>query len=307
MVISQNQVEFESTYCCDNPHIVEDGGYFVCCNCGTVESSVYDNSPPPIYTAEDKKNRIKTHRVFNPIGPRSIMHGNMDDKGKIINPQLWNLYRRLDRLNRCLGNHVERNIYNIKPVLETIQTKMNLPDSFADDTLHLYIHCLENNLAKGRRNETLLIVCLYLILRFEKITVTREELCELVQIPIKKFQKTFKLLYQEILPYLKRKPKRFTSEDYVDKFYKQLKLPIKCRHLALKILKNAKNRGYNDAGKDPKGVAGGVLYIAAHLIDCHLYQKDISLVVKITTITLRLRILEINKYTGIEDLLSKNK
>jgi hypothetical protein len=70
--------------CCGNPHVGENEGYLVCYNCGTVLSRVYDNSPRRAFTMDEISRRKTVEPVYSPIGPRTVIRGNTDSKGSLI-------------------------------------------------------------------------------------------------------------------------------------------------------------------------------------------------------------------------------
>ena len=130
--------EVESKTCCNSPLITENEGYKVCNNCGFIFSQVYDNTPRRSYTKEEKNNRVMNEVVYTPIGPRTIINGNKDANGRLIDPKYINYYRKLSKINKSIFSSYERNFYIALPVFERIRERLSLPDNIIKDAQKLY-------------------------------------------------------------------------------------------------------------------------------------------------------------------------
>jgi transcription initiation factor TFIIB len=74
---------------------------------------------------------------------------------------------------------------------------------------------------------------------------------------------------------------------------------MQCRNLAVKLIEKAKESGFNSAGKDPKGIAAAAIYIATKISNENRTQKEISNLAKVTEVTLRMRVKDLQKYANI--------
>ena len=61
------------------------------------------------------------------------------------------------------------------------------------------------------------------------------------------------------------------------------------------MLSNANKNGLNRVGKDPKGLAASVIYMAAKINNERKTQEEVADIAKITEVTLRSRIKDIKK------------
>ncbi|MHA1782249.1 MAG: transcription initiation factor IIB, partial [Promethearchaeota archaeon] len=136
-------------------------------------------------------------------------------------------------------------------------------------------------------------------LRVHGIPRTIEEITKVAQIQKKKVIKSYRLILMEVLPNMNLKVQHFTPDRYVDKFNDELRLSMKCRNVAVKIIEKAREHGFNSAGKDPKGIAAAAIYLASKTCNENRTQKEISKLAKVTEVTLRMRVKDLMKYTNM--------
>ncbi|KKN04641.1 hypothetical protein LCGC14_1095410 [marine sediment metagenome] len=287
--------------CCDNAKISEEDGFHVCLNCGFVYSRILDASPRRAFTQEEIQKRKSTERVYSPIGPRTIIRGSRDARGTLLSPKYKSKFNRLAKIHRSLTTSYERNLWIALPNLQRLQKRLGIPDPVAEDALRIYTQTVKKKLTMGRSIDTLLSASIFAALRVHGIPRTAEEISKVAQIPKKKVIKSYRLILMEVLPKLGLKVKHFTSERYVDKFNEELKLSMKCRNIAVKLIKKARKSGFNSAGKDPKGIAAAAIYIGAKICNENRTQKEISKLARVTEVTLRMRVKDLQKYANMVD------
>jgi len=151
----------------------------------------------------------------------------------------------------------------------------------------------------GSSIDTLLAASIFCALRVHGIPRTVEEITKVAQIPKKKVTKSYRLILMEVLPHLNLKVQHFTADRYVDKFYDELKLSMKCRNISVKLIEKANQQGFNSAGKDPKGIAAAAIYIGSKLCNENRTQKEISYLARVTEVTLRMRVKDLMKYVDM--------
>lgn len=289
----------ESLSCCDSPKLTQDEGYSVCLNCGLVYSRIFDDSPRRAFTHEEIQKRKCNERVYSPIGPRTIIRGNRDARGSLLSPKFKSKFNRLAKIHRSLTTSFERNLWIALPNLQRLQKRLSIPDTVAEDALRIYIQTVKKKLTMGRSIDTLLSASIFCALRVHGIPRTIEEITKVAQIPKKKVVKSYRLILMEILPKLNLKVQHFTADRYVDKFNDELKLSMRCRNIAVKLIKNAKKNGFHSAGKDPKGIAAAAIYLGSKICSEHKTQKEISSLAKVTEVTLRMRVKDLQKFASI--------
>lgn len=287
------------SFCCDSPKIHQEDGFHVCLNCGLVYSRVLDDSPRRAYTQEEIKKRKSNEPVYNPFGPRTIIKGSHDAKGTLLSPKYKSKFNRLAKIQRSLTTSYERNLWIALPNLQRLQERLGIPDTVAHDALRIYTQTVKKKLTMGRSIDTLLAASIFCAFKIHGIPRTIEEMSNIAQIPRKKVFQSYKLILRDVLPNLNLKVQHFTAERYIDKFNEELKLSMRCRNSAVKLVLKAKESGLDTAGKDPKGIAAGAIYIASKICNENCTQKEISQFVKITEVTLRARVKELQKYVHL--------
>ncbi|MHA1149595.1 MAG: transcription initiation factor IIB [Promethearchaeota archaeon] len=292
-------IDDDEENCCDAPKVAEDEGYFVCMNCGYVYSRVLDTSPRRAFTQEEIQKRKSSERVYSPIGPRTVIKGTRDARGTLLSPKFKSKFNRLAKIHRSLTTSYERNLWIALPNLQRLQKRLSIPDTVAEDALRIYTQTVKKKLTMGRSIDTLLSASIFCALRVHGIPRTVEEITKVAQIPKKKVIKSYRLILMEVLPKLNLKVQHFTPDRYVDKFNDELKLSMQCRNIAVKIIQNAQAHGFNTAGKDPKGIAAAAIYIASKICNESRTQKEISSLAKVTEVTLRMRVKDLQKYANI--------
>lgn len=286
--------------CCDSPKISEEDGFYVCLNCGYVQGRILDDSPRRAFTAEEIQARKSNERVYSPIGPRTIIKGSRDARGSLLSPKFKSKFNRLAKIHRSLTTSYERNLWIALPNLQRLQKRLGIPDTVAEDALRIYTQTVKKKLTMGRSIDTLLAASIFAALRIHGIPRTVEEITKVAQIPKKKVIKSYRLILMEILPKLNLKVKHFTPSRYVDKFNDELKLSMQVRNVAVKLIESAGQTGFNTAGKDPKGIAAAAIYLASKICNEGKTQKEISNLAKVTEVTLRMRVKDLQKFSKFQ-------
>lgn len=283
--------------CCDNPLIKEEDGYFVCQNCGMVhEEQILDASPRRAFTREEIRKRKSAEPVYSPIGPRTVIRGSTDARGSQLSAKGKQKYRRLAKIHRSLTTSYERNLWIALPNLQRLQERLNLPDTVAEDALRIYTNAVKKKLTMGRSIDTLLAASIFASLRIHGIPRTIEEILEVAELPKKNVIKSYRLIRLKILPEMQLKVTHFGPVTYIDKFTEELRLDMKVRNTAVKIVNVAKKNRMPMAGKDPKGIAAASIYISAKLHNINKTQREIAELSQVTEVTLRMRQKELKKY-----------
>ena len=295
-----DEIEDEAS-CCDSPKVSQEDGFYVCLNCGFVYSRILDDSPRRAFTQEEIQKRKSNERVYSPIGPRTIIRGSRDARGTLLSPKYKSKFNRLAKIHRSLTTSYERNLWIALPNLQRLQKRLGIPDPVAEDALRIYTQTVKKKLTMGRSIDTLLSASIFAALRVHGIPRTAEEITKVAQIPKKKVIKAYRLILMEVLPKLNMRVQHFTSERYVDKFNEELKLSMKCRNIAVKIIKKARESGFNSAGKDPKGIAAAAIYNGSKIGNENRTQKEISKLARVTEVTLRMRVKDLQRYANMVD------
>ena len=285
--------------CCSSPKYSVDEGFRVCQNCGEVRLQIFDHSPRRTYNQQEKKNRVINEIVYNPIGPRTVIKGNKDAHGRILNSKDASYFRKLGKINKSIFSSFERNLYTAIPVFDRVQERLNIPDNTRKDAMRIYTYAVKEKMTMGRSIESLISAAVFCAIRISGIPVSMDEILEITSVPKKKCVKDYGLIRLKILPQLNFKVKHLTPDRYIDRFTEDLKLPMQCRNFAVRLLLKAINKGYNTSGKDPKGIAAAVIYAAAQMCGEIRTQKEVCSTTQVTQVTLRNRKREIAQHVNI--------
>ena len=307
--LKQNQNKFYSktkldqmdNQCCSNPHIVlNDDTEYVCVNCGLVLGRYLSNSERRAYNIEEINNRRRTEPLWRSFGNRTVIGTiNQDIHGKHIHPQKQALFSRLSKIQGSLINSLERNYWEAKPRLISLGNRLSIPDFVVETAWKIYKRAAKEKLTMGRSIEGFITASLYAAIRIHKYPCLLEEVVELSMLPLRTIHKSLALIVRQILPGLNLRYRPIKEELLIHKFANELDLPMPIQQDARRLLFHAKNRGLNRIGKDPKGIAGAVLYLAAKDTKSHCTQSNIAHVAHITEVTLRTRAKQIAKYKTI--------
>ena len=288
--------EFEERPCCEKPEVGEEDGYYVCVRCGFIHSKIFDDAPRRTYTAQDKRNRVINEVVRNNIGPRTVIRGRRDASGGLLTSNIASKFARLSKIQNSVFDSFERNLKIALPLLENLRERLSVPSVVSRNALKIYQTIVKQKLTVGRSIESLLSASMFTALRMQGLPLTMNEILEITNVPKKKCVRNYKLIQLKVLPILNFKVSNLDPESYIGRFVDELKLPMKCRNYAVKLLDQAKKRGYNTSGKDPKGLAAAFIYTASKMSGDKRTQKDVCEVSQITQLTLRKRRTELGKY-----------
>jgi transcription initiation factor TFIIB len=290
---SQEQEEI----CCENPNLNEEGGFFVCVNCGVVHDVVIDNTPRRAFTAEEVRTRKGNEPVISKIGPRTVIRGSRDAKGMQLGAEQKFKFSRLAKIHRSLTTTYEHNLFVALPNLECFQEQLSLPDIVAKDTLRIYTQAVREKLPLGRTNDAFIGGAILAAVRIHNVPRSLREIVESTGLNRKKTIRAFRLIIQQILPKLNLKIQHFSPIRYVDKYIEELGASMNIRNAAIDLLQNCMKKGLPAAGKDPRGLVAAAIYLSGVKLSEKQSQHTIAAQLKITDVTLRNRIKDIKAYS----------
>lgn len=285
--------------CCSTPNLSVEEGFSVCHNCGETYSQIFDYSPRRTYNQQEKKSRIINEIVYNPIGPRTLLRGNKDAHGRLLNSKDAYYFRKLGKINKSIFSSFEKNLYTAIPIFDRVQERLSIPDNMIKDAMRIYTYAVKERMTMGRGIESLISAAVFCAIRIYGTPLTMNEILDITGIPKKKCMKAYGLIRLKILPQLNYKVKNLTPDRYIDRFTEDLKLPMQCRNFAIRLLLKAINKGYNTSGKDPKGIAAAVIYAASQMCGERRTQGEVCSTTQVTQVTLRNRKREIAQHVNI--------
>jgi len=294
-MIRQNEIEtsteFGTQNCCESPNINLGNGRRVCFNCGTVLGVEYSQSEKRAFTHEEINNRKQTEITRRAFGPRTlILNENKDGKGRPLNTKTKTKMRRLSKIQKSLISGFERNLWEAKPRMVLLCSKLNVPKHVFIMAWSIYTMAARKKLMMGRSIDGFIAASLYSALRFYKLPRVIEDVIGFVIVSRRSFIRSLGILFKEVLPKLNLNYKPITPEELISSFGNKLEIPMEMQREANELLKYSRKQGLTTNGKDPKGYAACAIYIVAKSTDYRITQKQVARIANITEVTLRTRI-----------------
>jgi len=279
-----------SFQCCDNPCIESKDGDHVCLNCGMIVGRNLVGNERRAYTAEEVNKRRRTEPRWREFGPRTMLpNSKTDSKGRLIGAKGKTLFSRLSKIQNSLISSIERNFWEAKPKLKMLTSKLNIPEYIKETAWKIYSIVAKKKLTMGRSIDGFIAASLYAAIRVHEFPRLMEEVCESAMTPRRTVHRSLAMIVKEVLPLLGLKYKPITAEQLVFRFGNDLGLPMETQKKAINMLIKASKNGLMRTGKDPKGLAASVIYMAAKSTNLRKTQAEVSEISKITEVTLRSR------------------
>jgi transcription initiation factor TFIIB len=290
MSIDDFFVDFEEK-CCGTPDISIRNGSKVCISCGMVIGIELLQKERRAFTQDEMKEKKQTETRWRSYGPRTVLLNEyLDSRGKIIDAKKRSNIKRLSKIQRSLTTGIERNLWEAKPKMRLLVSKLNIPEYVFKTAWKIYTTSVKKKLTMGRSIDGFVAASLYAAIRICEIPRLLEEICNVVLVPRRTVTRSLGILVEKVLSELHLKYRPITARQLVFKFGNELDIPMKIQKKALYLLKNSSEKGLSSNGKDPKGFAASAIYMAAKFTEHRKTQTEVSDTAKITEVTLRTRI-----------------
>lgn len=282
--------------CCENPCIESRDGNAVCINCGMVSGRDIVGNERRAYTAEEVEKRRRTEPRWRGFGPRTILpNDKVDSKGNRMGAKEKTLFSRLSKIQQSLVSSIERNFWEAKPKLKMLVSKLNIPEYIEETAWRIYAEVAKRKLTMGRSIDGFIGAALYAAIRVHEFPRLLEEVSDASMTSRHTIIRSLGMIIKEILPDLNLKYRPVTAEQLIFRFGNDLGISLNTQKEALTLLQKSTKGGMNRIGKDPKGFAASVLYMAAKPTDDRKTQAEISEIAGITEVTLRSRVKDVEK------------
>jgi len=292
----ENEYNDNIETCCENPNIEVRDGDKVCLNCGLTFGRNLVGSERRAYTVEEVQKRRRTEPRWRDFGPRTMLpNTKTDSKGRVIGAKEQALFSRLSKIQNSLISSIERNFWEAKPKLKMLASKMNIPEYIVETAWKIYSVVAKKKLTMGRSINGFIAASLYAAIRVHDFPRLLDEICQNNLVPRRTVHRSLGMIVREVLPELSLKYQPITAESLVFRFGNELNLDMETQKQAVQMLSKASEKGLKRVGKDPKGLAAAVLYIAAKNSSTRKTQTDIANISKVTEVTLRSRAKQIKQ------------
>lgn len=258
------------TCSCTEIDVVDVSGDSVCVSCGTIL----------------EENNIVSSVEFQESGG-----GAHSVVGQFVAATASKSYGNVGTSGRCYGLESRATtLANGKKKIRQIAGMLRLGDHYVDSAFRLFALALQRNFTHGRKTQTVIAACLYVVCRRERSPHLLIDFSDKLQINVYVlggvFLKFCKLL-QIHLPLI-------DPSLYIHRFASQLNFAGKTHSIATTALRlvATMKRDWIEAGRRPSGICGAALLIAARSqsVMCSLY--DVMDVVNIGERTLKQRLYE---------------
>jgi len=293
--------------CCEHPEIQNESGEWVCRNCGLVHGPVLQRQARRAFTMEEVRTRRDHEPVISPIGPRTMVDGHSSDAfGQPLTPSTRTRFNRLGKIHRSLTSSYERNLWLALPRLSSIAENFHLSVTCIEDAERIYKRAVKEKLTMGRSINAIVVASIYAAMRLHDVPLTLDEIVEQSGQAKKSVVRAYRLILMNIVPLLGIRVSPMKAKSYLRRFVSELGLQPSLASSSESLVEELNRLGLQVEGKDPKGLAAALIYVAARKIGIHKTQTEIARIAKITEVTLRTRtkeILALLEKKGEEDIL----
>jgi transcription initiation factor TFIIB len=269
---------------------------YVCSACGCVSSqdpnsdsmtSFRNNSG---YNDRTRTGMPESLAIHNKGLSTLIGIGDTDARGKALEPSQKNNIQRLRTWNNRaqLNDSVSRNLEKALKLLNNFGDKLYLSQAVIEGAAYIYRKAAIKKLAKGRSTLGLVGAALYAACRETATPKTITDIATACNITTKDIMSHYKLILKELslqMPVLH-------GPDYVTLICNRLQLSEKTKREALRIFSMVQQNRIS-IGKNPRALAGSIIYLASQNCNEFLRQVEICQVAEISTVSLRKRCKEI--------------
>ena len=269
----------------------------VCSACGCVASDkYYNNEHGATYATQSEfRDRSRTgmpeslavhHKGLSTL----IGVGDTDARGKALEPAQKVKIQRLRTWNNRsqLNDSISRNLEKALKFLNNFGDKLYLSQAVLESAAYIYRKAAIKKLAKGRSTLGLVGAALYAACRETATPKTIADIAGVCNLSSKDIMSHYKLILRELslqMPVLH-------GPDYVTLISNRLNLSEKTKREGLRIYSQVQQHRIS-IGKNPRALAGAVIYLASQACNEFLRQVEICQVADISTVSLRKRCKEI--------------
>jgi transcription initiation factor TFIIB len=219
-----------------------------------------------------------------------------DARGKILEPaQKMNMQRLRTWNNRSqLNDSISRNLEKALRFLNNFGDKLYLSQAVMESAAYIYRKAALKKLAKGRSTLGLVGASLYAACRETSTPKTIADVANTCNLSSKDVMSHYKILLKELslqMPVLH-------GPDYVTLLSNRLNLNERTKREALRIYSIVQQNRIS-LGKNPRALAGAVIYLASQNCSEFLRQVEICQIADISTVSLRKRCKEIKATVDI--------
>lgn len=282
----------------------EQRGEVICRNCGAVYETVQIGQAKKAFT----KKEIEDRSTYNPEHKKKLGAWTTFRSSDIkvdAKPAKIAKFARLLKYNNSTTNSKERNYIVAVPKFSTLKIQLNLPDYVDALSWKIYKKAVEKKLMRGRSINSFATACTMIALRHHKLARLPDEARSILNVHSKNLNQALRIIIKEILPDMKIKYLRTGVKDYLIHVMNECSLS-KYTSPCIDICRIVEHVGNHSLmGKDPKGIAGAIVYSWCKKINYSNTQTYFAQAFKVTEVTLRNRAKELKQKCKLESILER--
>jgi transcription initiation factor TFIIB len=190
-----------------------------------------------------------------------------------------------------IWDSTEKNLATALQYITRTAIDLSLPNTALEKAILAYKRIIEKGLLKGRSMKAVCATAIYIGSRQSTTAITMRDIAHSTKISPRKITHC----YRSIIKHLKIPVRRTSVGNYAYEIATRLQLSARNKEVMEKILE-AMDSSKLFVGKAPTGVACAAIYISSLLIGEKRTQREIGEVARITEMTIRSRIRELEKH-----------
>jgi len=289
-------VECQLDACKTYPVITDsERGEIICGGCGILLVHNMANSYESTgYTLEGFAKLARTGpatslTIFDK-GLSTMMGTDKDSTGKALPGKTKYEYKRLRMWDQRSKSKNTARLSKAFTLLHGMKTKLGIPNNVVENAAYIYRKAVNAKLTRGRTMASLVSASLYAACREHSVPRTLDDIANAGNTERRTLSRDLRTIIQKLE--LNLKP--HDTSMFITKISNNLSLKETTKRDALKILKLCEEKEIT-AGKHPVAQAAASLYIACINNDEKISQKKFSIESGVSEVTIRNRVMLINK------------
>jgi len=280
--------------------LITDGvlGEIVCGSCGLVLVEKVEDSAleSRIHDVEEYLDKSRTGSgstlAMHDMGLTTVIGTeNKDASGNFLSSDMKNRFKRLRLWNtRSESRPTDRNLKMAFTILNTIKTKLAIPDMVIEKAAYIYRKAIVKKLTRGRSISGLIHASLYAACRETDTPRTLRDIAHAGNLT----KKNLATSYRNLIKILDLNLKPYDPSEFITRISSQVGISEKTRRDALNILSKAAEKEIS-VGKNPVSLAAASLYLSCMMNHEEKNQDDIAKASGVTAVTIRNRVRSLRK------------
>lgn len=282
---------------CESTNLVEDPktGELICEKCGlvVVEKSCSLEQDWRAFTFTEREERSRTgYMLTNTIydhGLSTTFNSDVDAKGKRLDPETQNMMLRLKKQDQRAKINLssERNLKIALSEMSQACSELYLPDHVHEKAAQIYRQTLREDLVRGRSIDGFVAASILVACRKNRIPRSILDISKVINLP----ERSVKFHYRLLLKEFNMKMPIDRPTKFISSLSSKLNLSGEIEQYSVMLMEKARENNLI-VGKNPRGVAAAVLYLACQKSGIKITQSEVARAAKTSEVTMRKRFKE---------------